>query len=117
MFEISLTPEQQTALVGSRPVARYAASQILFYRSHTPAGLWLLLDGELALRDNGRIHAYVVGPSLLGLEEVVNNQPYPYTAQAMTPCELVFIGKEEIGPDLVRAPLVDIISHLSYYTP
>lgn len=105
MFEISLTPEQIVALQGNRPIARYAASQVLFYRSHTPTGLWLLLDGELVLRDNGRIHAYVVGPSLLGLEEVVNAQPYPYTAQAMTPCELVFIGKEEISPYLVRVPL------------
>lgn len=114
MFEVTLSVEQVRALRANRPLAQYAPSQVLFYRNHSSTGLWLLVRGELALREEHRIAAYVVGPSLLGLRELLTGHPYPFTAQAMTSCDLVFLGKEEIGPALQAAPLHDIIAELGH---
>ncbi|MBI2346385.1 MAG: cyclic nucleotide-binding domain-containing protein, partial [Deltaproteobacteria bacterium] len=72
-------------------------------------GLWVLSDGEVVLREDGRILSYIVAPALLGLKELLTATPYPTTGQAMTACQVTFIGKEELAPLLARPPLSDLI--------
>lgn len=111
MVEISITAAQSEALLKDRQVTRYAPSQVLFYRDHVPMGLWVLHKGEVVLREDGRITAYVVGPCLLGLKELMARTPYPLTAQAMTTCEMGFIGKEELGMYLGQTPLAQVVGN------
>lgn len=113
MSDQVVTAEEVAALVGHRATADFAASQILFYRGHLPAGLWVLVRGEVVLREDGAVTAYVVGPALLGLKDLMATAPYPFTAQTMTACELAFIGKEELQPYLHRPPLAAMAASLT----
>lgn len=94
------TPEQLAKMQGTRPVSQYRPGQIMFYLDHRPMGLWLLLHGEVILRGRNQQRTYVTAPAVLGLAQLQSEASYPATAQATTACEVVFIGKEELGTDL-----------------
>lgn len=109
MVEIALTKRQLQMLVAHRHVSRHAPGQVLFYRDHRPAGVWVVARGELALRENGHTIAYVIAPAIVGLKQLLSATPYPYTAQTMTATDTVFIGKEELGGELDRPPIVEML--------
>lgn len=95
-----VSSEQIIQMRGERPVAQYRPGQVLFYLDHRPMGLWLLLHGEVILRGRNQQRTYVTAPAVLGFVQLQTDVSYPATAQATTACEVVFIGREELGSDL-----------------
>ncbi|MBI4367173.1 MAG: cyclic nucleotide-binding domain-containing protein [Deltaproteobacteria bacterium] len=87
--------DELASLTRGRMVSTYQPGQTIFYMGHFPTGLWVLLDGEVALFSNHHGHSYVTGPCLLGAEEMATATTYGCSARAITECALVFIGREE----------------------
>lgn len=82
---------------------------MLFMEGETPAGVYVLHSGEVTLlfmkRDGNAKPLRVATPGqILGLSSVVMRRPHDCSAVARTPCEVGFIGRDELLQSLHDTP-------------
>jgi len=79
----------------------FGPDQILFYQGHFPSGVFVLGKGKLALEkvDGGVLNSDVVEGEhkpIIGLDYLLTQSPYPFTAKTLTKSEVCFISKSLI---------------------
>lgn len=88
-----------------------AAGEMLFLEGERPAGVYVLHSGEvdlLFMKRNGNAKPLrIVTPGqILGLSSVVMRRPHDCSAVARTPCEVGFIGRDELLQSLHDTPSI-----------
>jgi CRP-like cAMP-binding protein len=83
----------------TRPTAqRLSATAVLFREGETPAGVYILHSGEVALThantDGAARERIALAGEILGLADVISGCAHVATAVAKTPCEVGFIERE-----------------------
>lgn len=79
----------------------FEKDQILFYQGHLPFGIFLVEDGRIqhkTLTPSGR--EKIVGDStnqdVIGLDDLLENKPYTFTAVTLTPSRVSFISRLQV---------------------
>lgn len=85
---------------GPESVRHYEPDTLLFEEAEKPAGVFLLKAGRVKLgvrsRHSGQFLLEVVGAGeMLGLSACVSGKPYEITARTITPCEAIFVPRED----------------------
>ncbi len=80
-------------------VRQYPEDVVLFEEGQTPTGLFLLRAGRVKLgvrsRRGSQVLFEVAGAGeMLGLSACVSGRPYELTARTLTPCEAIFVPRE-----------------------
>jgi len=88
------------ALNGSKFTSSYPAQAVLFVEGQVPRGVYMLCKGRVKLTMNssdGRtIIVRICGPGeILGLHGALSGQPYELTAEALQPCQVNFVRRED----------------------
>jgi CRP-like cAMP-binding protein len=110
-----IEPREAGAWKRKVPPIRFRPGQVLFYRGHLPYGIMIIHSGSADLRlREGDLRTHVrVGPcTVLGLSNLLNEQPYPRTAVVVETLEASFVEKTRIlswvkdrnGEFLLRTP-------------
>jgi len=93
--------KQWEALIHRGELVRFKKGQIIFYENHKPIGLYLLHKGKISLTvNNGREVIQKLsdkGKPVLGLDFILTNIPYPYSANALEDSELYYITKTDFN--------------------
>ncbi|MGH9601062.1 MAG: Crp/Fnr family transcriptional regulator [Terriglobales bacterium] len=81
-------------------VRQYPPDTLLFEEGEKPGGVFLLRSGRVKLGVRSRHGSHylleLVGVGeMLGLSACVSGKPYEITARTITPCEAVFVPREE----------------------
>ncbi len=106
-------PVADQALEYFAPLAsarHYPEGAVLFEEGGTPAGLFLLRAGRVRLgirsRRGSQVLLEVAGVGeMLGLSACVSGKPYELTARTLTPCEAIFVPREDFLCFLREHPL------------
>jgi CRP/FNR family transcriptional regulator, cyclic AMP receptor protein len=88
------------AFNGSKFTSAYPSGAVLFVEGQTPRGVYMLCKGRVKLTMNssdGRtIIVRICGPGeILGLHGALSGEPYELTAEALQPCQVNFIRRED----------------------
>jgi CRP/FNR family transcriptional regulator, cyclic AMP receptor protein len=88
------------ALNGSKFTSTYPSQAVLFVEGQVPRGVYMLCKGRVKLTMNssdGRtIIVRICGPGeILGLHGALSGQPYELTAEALQPCQVNFVRRED----------------------
>jgi hypothetical protein len=79
------------------PPSRFAAGQVLFYRGHLPYGIWVVHSGAATLQprrsDSHKPSLQVGRNTILGLSNIIKEEPYPLTAVVVEEIEASFVEK------------------------
>ncbi len=101
-------------------VRQYPEDVVLFEEGQTPTGLFLLRAGRVRLgvrsRRGSQVLFEVAGAGeMLGLSACVSGRPYELTARTLTPCEAIFVPREDFLDFLRERPLacVEMVKLLS----
>jgi len=78
------------------------ADRALFHQGDPPAGLHILLQGEVTLSMTGEdgeslMSTQATAGSLLGLPSLIGNQPYSLTAIARSGAQVSFIARDDFN--------------------
>lgn len=108
-FSKKFSPTSLHDLASFTCPALYPAGRILFGERDNPAGVYLVLEGEVKLSINssdGRrlILRLAKKGEILGLASTFSGKPYEITAETLYPCKLVHIGRAEFLGFLMRHP-------------
>ena len=93
---MNIKPREATAWKKRVPPIHYSAGQVLFYRGHLPYGIMIIHSGsaDLRLRETDLKTHIRIGPNtVLGLPNVLKEQPYSRTAVVVEDLEASFIEK------------------------
>lgn len=98
----------------------YSEDVVLFEEGQIPAGLFLLRAGRVRLgvrsRRGSQVLFEVAGTGeMLGLSACVSGRPYELTARTLTPCEAIFVRREDFLSFLRERPqaCVEMVKLLS----
>lgn len=101
-------------------VRQYPEDVVLFEEGQTPTGVFLLRSGRVRLgvrsRRGSQVLFEVAGAGeLLGLSACVSGRPYELTARTLTPCEAIFLRREDFLGFLRERPhaCVEMVKLLS----
>jgi len=101
-------------------VRQYTEGVVLFEEGQIPAGLFLLRAGRVRLgvrsRRGSQVLLEVAGAGeMLGLSACVSGRPYELTARTLTPCEAIFVRREDFLSFLRERPqaCVEMVKLLS----
>lgn len=88
------------AFNGSKFTSSYPAGAVLFVEGQVPRGVYMLCKGRVKLTMNssdGRtLIVRICGPGeILGLHGAITGEPYELTAEALQPCQVNFIRRED----------------------
>jgi len=88
------------AFNGSKFTSTYPAQAVLFMEGQIPRGVYLLCKGRVKLTMNsadGRtLIVRICGPGeLLGLHGALSGEPYESTAEALQPCQVNFVRRDD----------------------
>jgi CRP/FNR family transcriptional regulator len=88
------------AFNGSKFTSAYPAQAVLFVEGQIPRGVYMLCKGRVKLTMNsadGRtLIARICGPGeVLGLHGALSGEPYELTAEALQPCQVNFVRRED----------------------
>ncbi len=95
--------EVAAVLIEIGQVERFEGGTILFEKGEGPKGIYLLLEGRVALssgEDPTRITRVADKNSLLGLPATVRNRPYSLTAEAVTDISVCHVGLDRFRETL-----------------
>ncbi len=78
----------------------YPANAVLFVEGQAPRGVYILCKGRVKLTmnsaDGKTLIARICEPGeVLGLQSAVSGQPYELTAEALQPCQVNFVRRED----------------------
>ena len=78
----------------------YPADAVLFVEGQAPRGVYVLCKGRVKLTmnsaDGKTLIARICEPGeVLGLQSAVSGQPYELTAEALQPCQVNFVRRED----------------------
>jgi CRP-like cAMP-binding protein len=94
---VEIDPKDAASWKRRVPPARFKPGQILFYRGHLPYGLLVIHSGlaDLRLRaTDPRKSRLRVGPNtVLGLSNLLREEPYPLSAVILEETEVSFVEK------------------------
>ncbi len=95
-----LPPETLRDLNSIRQTALYPRGALLFVEGESPRGLFILCAGQVKLsagsRDGKSVTLRLVGPGeVLGLNSVIDNSPYPASAETLAPSQVGFVLQSE----------------------
>ncbi len=76
--------------------ASFHRGQILFYKGHLPAGLFVLYAGSVSFKTSKIKKVMTQTPSILGLHELVKDAPHSTTCFAKSDVESIFIPKSAL---------------------
>ncbi len=87
------------------------ADRVLFRQGDTPAGLFILHEGEATLTmrtwsGESVISLQTTAGSILGLPALIANEPYSLTAVAHSCAQFSFISREDYGALMQANPLL-----------
>jgi len=78
----------------------FRPGQVVFYQGHVPNGVYILLSGDVVATrgELGREQTVANIPlkSLIGLDPLLAESEYPYSAIVQSEAELVFIPRDQI---------------------
>lgn len=99
-FFCQLQASALQALNSSKFTSSYPAQAVLFVEGQVPRGVYMLCKGRVKLTMNssdGRtIIVRICGPGeILGLHGALSGQPYELTAEALQPCQVNFLRRED----------------------
>jgi CRP/FNR family transcriptional regulator, cyclic AMP receptor protein len=99
-FFCQLSPGAVKAFEDVKLAGVYPRGATLFFEGENPRGVYLLCRGRVKLSvcsADGRVLILrIAGPGeLLGLSAAVSDLPYKATAEAIEPCQVSFVRKEE----------------------
>ena len=85
---------------GSKFTSTYPAEAVLFVEGQVPRGVYMLCRGRVKLTMNssdGRtLIVRICGPGeILGLHGALSGEPYELTAEALQPCQVNFVRRED----------------------
>jgi len=88
------------AFNGSKFTSTYPAQAVLFVEGQVPRGVYMLCKGRVKLTMNsadGRtLIVRICGPGeILGLHGALSGEPYELTAEALQPCQVNFLRRED----------------------
>ena len=90
----------------------YPSGSVLFLEGQAPRGVFLLLEGEikLSLGSSGgkTLILRLARPGeLLGLMSTISGQPYELTGEAMYPCQVAYLRRDDFQRFLAKFPEVN----------
>jgi CRP-like cAMP-binding protein len=78
----------------------FRPGQVIFYQGHVPNGVYILLSGDVVASrgESGREQTVANIPlkSLIGLDPLLAESEYPYSAIVQSEAELVFIPRDQM---------------------
>jgi len=86
----------------ARSTASHPTHTILFLENQLPRGIFVLCDGEIKLSISSKggktlILRIAKAGEILGLMAVLSGRPYEMTAEAISPCRVAFIRREDFA--------------------
>lgn len=102
-------------------VQQYPSRSVLFHEAHPASGIFRVRSGRVKLslsspEGKSRLVLQIAGPGeMLGLGSTLSGRPNEVTAEAMVPCEVLFVPRPRFlqflreHPD-VSTPLVKLLS-------
>lgn len=107
-FFCDLSPATVAAFEAIKITIPYYAGALLFAEGDQPRGVYLLCQGrvKLTIGSEGRtlVAAMCMPGQILGLPSCISNQPYPFTAEVMEPCQVNFARREDFMRFLETCP-------------
>jgi len=91
-----LTSEEISILKGRYNPLRFINEFDLVYESQVPNTGIVLLEGEIALCKKRKIHETILPGCLIGVYELINNEPVKLGCKVKSNAELIMIQKSEI---------------------
>ncbi len=90
-------PESQIDAIQNivRPL-KYSSSSNLFYAGQIPIVAYLLLDGLVHFTKNGKVVNTFSRGNVIGLKELMNNQPVDVDAQIQPGTKVCFIDRSTV---------------------
>jgi CRP-like cAMP-binding protein len=117
---VQTTTLTETPLKAVEKRERRAAGEMLFMEGESPAGVYVLHEGDVELvfspHEGKPKPLRVVGAwRILGLSSVVMQRPHDCSAIARTECEVGFVEREEFLRSLEKSPAIwlSVLSMLS----
>lgn len=94
----------------------YTSSSNLFYEGQTPIVAYLLLKGNIHLLQKNKIKETLGPGSLIGVKELMENNPTLFSAMIMPKTEVCFLSKSDIFDILEsQGPLSNSFSKIVSY--
>ncbi|WP_372653079.1 cyclic nucleotide-binding domain-containing protein [Halobacteriovorax sp.] len=95
--ELLKIPESQIDVIQNmvRPL-KYSSSSNLFYAGQIPIVAYLLLEGLIHFTKNGKVVNTFSRGNVIGLKELMNNQPVDVDAQILPGTKVCFIDRSTI---------------------
>ncbi|MEO8379475.1 MAG: cyclic nucleotide-binding domain-containing protein [Acidobacteriota bacterium] len=100
----------ETTLAGRETRMSVRAGETLFHEGESPRGVYVLHSGTVKLFFEGRKGAKALREAqagqMLGLSCLVTQRAHDCTATAAEPCEIAFIGRDDLMHALDGSPAV-----------
>src|SRR5579863_481852 len=99
-FFCQLSPSALQAFSNVKFTTTYPAEAVLFVEGQAPRGVFMLCKGRVKLTmnsaDGKTLIARICEPGeVLGLHAAISGQPYELTAEALQPCQVNFVRRED----------------------
>jgi len=96
----NLPPQSVAELNQIKHSSVFPAGALLFIESQTPRGVYLIRSGRVKLTTTSRagktLILHIAQPGeILGMPSAVSGRPYELTAEALEPCRLEFVRRED----------------------
>ncbi|EQC43870.1 cyclic nucleotide-binding domain protein [Bacteriovorax sp. Seq25_V] len=75
----------------------YTATSNLFYEGQIPVVAYLVISGNIHLTKNKKIKKTIGSGCLLGVKELLNNQPVNYSAVIMPGSDICFLSRSDFN--------------------
>jgi CRP/FNR family transcriptional regulator, cyclic AMP receptor protein len=100
-FFCDLSPDSIEAFNQIKHAAVFPEHAVVFVEGQTPCGIFVLCQGRAKLSTTSRdgktlIVRIAEAGEVLGLHAVVTGKPYELTVETMQPCQLNFVGREDM---------------------
>jgi len=100
-FFCDLSPDSLEAFNKIKHAAVFPEHAVVLVEGQSPCGIFILCQGRAKLsttsRDGKTLIVRIAEPGeILGLHAVVTGGPYELTVETMQPCQLNFVGREDI---------------------
>jgi CRP/FNR family transcriptional regulator, cyclic AMP receptor protein len=99
-FFCQLPPSTLEAFNCSKFTSTYPSEAVLFVEGQIPRGVYMLCKGRVKMtmnsQDGRTLIVRICGPGeILGLHGALSGEPYEVTAEALQPCQVNFVRRED----------------------
>lgn len=92
--------DRLSTLLENAEMQSWKAGQVIFYAGHNPLGIYLLESGEIAVefpsQTQEKPNLISEKHCILGLDFVLANISYPFTARAVTSVKTWFVSRQQV---------------------